>query len=107
MNALWRLLWALPLVLAIGAASMLVLRRFVVPAAREKPGVRRMVARETLPLSAQTRVHLVEVDGSSYLILESTHNAALQSLTTPRREASHTTGRSQPTWLRHFSGATW
>lgn len=100
MNALWRLLWALPLVLAAGVAAMLVLRRFIVPAAREKR-VARMLARETLSLSDQTRVHLVEVDGACYLIVESTQNAALQPLSGHARSQV----RSQPAWLRHLSGA--
>ena len=38
MSELWRLLWALPLVLAVGVAAMIVLRRLVLPAARHSSG---------------------------------------------------------------------
>jgi flagellar biogenesis protein FliO len=106
MNALWRLTWALPLVLAVGAAAMIVLRRFVVPAASEKRGVQRMTICEMLPLSEHTQVHLIEVDGSSYLIVESTQNAALEPLLVTTREPSRRHVPLQPAWLRHLSGAS-
>lgn len=104
MSSLLRLLWALPLVLAVGAVMMIVLRRFVVPAT-VPPATRRLIARESMPLSNETRAHLIEVDGVRYLVVESTLNAvhalALQSQATREMPA-----RPQPAWLRRLSGTT-
>jgi hypothetical protein len=105
MNSLSRLFWALPLVLVVGAAVMLVLRRFVLPVTLPR-GATRIVARETLALSEHTRVHLVEIDGSSHLILESTQNAVLQSLSVQVGAQVQSPVRSRPAWLRRLSGAT-
>jgi len=93
MNPLLRLLWALPLVLAVGVAGMLVLRRFLAPAAAPR-GAMRVVLRETLALSEHSRVHLLEIDGGGYLIVESAQNATLQPLSSPVREA----GRRPVAW---------
>jgi flagellar biogenesis protein FliO len=103
MSSLLRLLWALPLVLAIGAGAMLVLRRFVLPVSRAH-AAQRLVFREQLALSEQTRVHLLEIDGNGYLLVESTQNATLQPLPAQTREVARRPGRSRPAWLRHFSG---
>jgi flagellar biogenesis protein FliO len=127
MNELMRLLWALPLVIAVGAGAMVLLRRFVVPVARDHRdphGAPRMRVCETLPVSEQTRVHLLDVDGSRYLVMESTQSASLQPLQVMEstqntalrslqmqplqvqpREATRFPARSQPAWLRYFSGA--
>lgn len=104
MSELWRLIWALPLVLAIGVTAMMILRRFMVPVARPDRAVRRMDVRQTLALSEHTRVHLIEIDGSGYVVVESTQQATLQSLSLQARPASPK--RFAPAWLRHVAGAT-
>jgi hypothetical protein len=106
MNSLSRLLWALPLVLAVGAGAMMLLRRIVVPPTRAKGVAPRLVSRETLSLSEQTRVHLFEVEGSSYIILESTQSATLQLLPVQALETSRAPARLQPAWLRRMAGGT-
>jgi flagellar biogenesis protein FliO len=100
MNSLLRLSWALPLVLMVGAGVTVLLRRFVLPASPTRCP-HRLVFREQLALSEQTRVHLVEIDGKGYLVVESSQNAALQPISTPAREASRVPGRSRPAWLRN------
>jgi flagellar biogenesis protein FliO len=104
-NSLLRLLWALPLVLAVGIAAMLVLRRFVRSGGHGRRDGRRLVSREQLALSDHTRVHLVEIDGQAYLLIESTQHAVLQGLTPQPRETIRTPGRSKPAWLHRLSGA--
>jgi flagellar biogenesis protein FliO len=78
MDALWRLAWALPLVLAVGAAAILVLKYFVIPAQAARRSARRIELRESLPLSDETRIHLIEVDRRAYLVVESTRQTTLQ-----------------------------
>jgi len=104
MNALLRLLWALPLVLALGVGFMIVLRRFVAPAPNGKPAARHTALCEQLALSEQTRVYLLDVDGRKYLVVESTQNTRLQPLASPARVESRVPARSRPAWLRHLSG---
>jgi hypothetical protein len=104
MNSLLRLLWALPLVLAVGAAAMLVLRRFLVPAT-SPPGASRVAVRETVALSDHTRVHLLEIDGSGYLVVESTRSASLQPTAARVREPAGWPGRSRPRWLGPLGAA--
>jgi flagellar biogenesis protein FliO len=83
MDALWRLLWALPLVLALGAAAVLLLKRFIGPVAAARRLGRRMSACESVALSDETRVHLLEVDGKAWLVVESSRHATVQSAATP------------------------
>jgi flagellar biogenesis protein FliO len=104
MNSTLRLLWALPLVLAVGATAMFVLRRFVVPV----PGTRsahRLVARESIALSNETRVHLVEVDGVRCLIVESAQNA-VQTLTVQAAASGEAPASLRPAWFRRLSAIT-
>ena len=102
MDAAWRLIWALPLVLALGTAAILVLRRFIAPKAAAA-NVSRALTRGTLTLSEHTRVYLVEVDGRPFLVVESAQQAALHALA-PAAEASRAAARAP--WLqRVLSGA--
>jgi flagellar biogenesis protein FliO len=104
MDALWRLLWALPLVLALGAAAVLLLKRFVAPAgAPARPG-RRMSACESVALSDETRVHLVEIDGKTWLVVESSRHATAQATATQVGEARATAPLAPP-WVRRLYGA--
>jgi hypothetical protein len=104
MNSMWRLLWALPLVLAVGAAAMLVLRRFLAPPTSPR-GASRVAVRETLALSDHTRVHLLEIDGGGYLVVESTQSATLQPMAARVREPAGWPVRSRPRWLGPLGAA--
>jgi flagellar biogenesis protein FliO len=102
MEPLWKLFWALPLVLIVGAGAMLLLKRFIVPVARAGQPSQRMQTRESLVLSEQTRLHLVDIDGKTYLVTESAHRTQLQSLS-----AGDAPGAMAPAWLRRLQkGAT-
>lgn len=81
---LWRLAWALPLVLFIGVLFILALKRWgitrlpgVMPAAAQA-GVGLHVVAE-LSVSDQTRVYLIEAGGQRWLLTESRLNAAVQA----------------------------
>ncbi len=81
MDALWRLVWALPVELVTGVAAMLVLRRVLgrhhsSPATREP----RLRAIETLAVSDETRAYLVEIDRRPMLVIESTRQVTLQEV---------------------------
>lgn len=100
---MWRLAWALPLVLMVGAAVVLVLRRFVVPTASAAVPTQRMRMLESLPLSDDTRVHLIEVDGRAYLVVESARHAVLQSAAPLQAgDASRLPIRFGPAWAQRF-----
>jgi flagellar biogenesis protein FliO len=105
MSTLWRLVWALPLVLATGVGVMLLLKRFVVPMESKPRDVRRLNLRETLNVSDETRVHLVEIDRQSYLIVESTRNAVLQPAQSAAVEAQRSAARPVPAWARRLMQA--
>lgn len=79
METLWRLAWALPLVLLTGMVAVLTLRRFVVPTQGTGQQTQRMNLRESLSLSDDTRVHLIEIDRQVLLIVESSRHTLLQS----------------------------
>ena len=104
MNSLLRLLWALPLVLAVGIGAMLLLRRWVMPAGQGRREARRLVSREQLALSDQTRVHLVEVDGHTFVVLESAQQALLQRLSSASCEAERVPAGAKPAWLQRLTG---
>jgi flagellar biogenesis protein FliO len=82
-HSLLRLLWALPLVLLVGLATVLLLRRVLQLPGRKQGGTSRLRSGETLQLSQHTRAHLIELDGASYLVVESTQRASLHALSRP------------------------
>ena len=103
MEVAWRLVWALPLVLAVGIVAMLLLKRFLVPApARGR--AQRMSLCESLALSDHTRVHVIEVDGSAFVVIESTQQAALQSVS-QSAEPSRPATQLRASWARRFNQA--
>ena len=102
MDTLWRLVWALPLVLVTGFAAMLVLKRFMAASPPATRDIRRLTLRESLTLSEESRLHLIEVDRETYLIIESSRHAALQSIRPPAGEATHLPHRFAPPWVRRF-----
>lgn len=77
-ETVWRLAWALPLVGALGFAAVLLLKRMTVLRMPAASVVQRLGLHESLTLSADTCVHLIEVDRRAYLVVESTRQAVLQ-----------------------------
>ena len=101
METLWRLAWALPLVLVTGVVAVLTLRRFVVPTQGTSQPAQRMNLRESLSLSDDTRVHLIEIDGQVFLVVESLRHTLLQSApiaSTPVRPPN----RYGPAWMQRL-----
>ncbi len=80
METLYRLGWALPLVLAVGVAAVLVLKRYGPAVRLGGPEALRMRVRESLALSQHTCVHWIEVDRQAFLVLESQRHATLQAM---------------------------
>lgn len=95
-DQLWRLAWALPLVLAIGVTFILALRRWGItrlpgwlPASlsAQLPHAPRTVANSEslrvvteLAVSADTCVYLLEAGGQRWLLTESRVSTSIQSL---------------------------
>jgi hypothetical protein len=86
-DALLRLAWALPLVLIVGVAAMLVLRQVMTRRETAPPGPRMRVG-ESLRVNDDTTVHLLEIDRQSYVLVESTHQTQLAPLAQPAAQAS-------------------
>ena len=78
-DVLWRLIWALPLVLLTGLTAVLVLKRILVPIRSVEPPAQRMSLHEVLTPSDLTRVYLIEVDRQTYLLVESVGGTVLQN----------------------------
>ena len=95
-DTLWRLTWALPLVLLVGAVAMLVLKRFLIPVRSTAKDSQRLTVRESLSLSTDTHVHLIELDRKPYLVVESTRASALLQTV----EAARGPQRAGPPWMR-------
>jgi len=74
-----RLLWALPLVLLTGAGIVLLLRRTLGSHQIGSKGRERMSLRESVSVSQDTRIHLLQVDRQSYLLVESSRVTSLQA----------------------------
>lgn len=81
---LWRLAWALPLVLVIGVLFILALKRWgitrlpgLMQVRPPEPGLR-VVA--DLTVSDDTRVYLLEAGGQRWLLTESKQHASTQAL---------------------------
>jgi flagellar biogenesis protein FliO len=102
-DELWRLAWALPLVLAIGVAAALLVRRWVVPRPRGA-ATGRIRALESLPLSGETRLYLVEVDRRPLLIVESTREASIHEFASSGVAAGRVAPAAGRSWLHHMAG---
>lgn len=102
MNTLWKLTWALPLVLTIGGVAVLVLKRFVVPARPADRAGPRMTLCESLSLSDETRVHLIEVERKPYVVIESDRHAVLQSMLPQAGEATRLPMLGGPAWMKRL-----
>jgi flagellar biogenesis protein FliO len=101
MATMWRLLWALPLVLIVGFAVMLILRRFMTLTPREYVEPQRLHLRGTVTLSAKTQAYLVEADGKGYLVVESDQPIAVQEIAPTAGTPLHA-ARFGPPWLRRL-----
>lgn len=103
METIWRLAWAMPLVLMVGAGMALILKRFVVPGQqpRTQPA-RRMSVCESLSLSEDTRVHLIEVDCQTFLVVESARHTTVEPARHEAIERAPARGAFGPRWLQHY-----
>jgi hypothetical protein len=72
---LWRLAWALPLVLALGVAGAWAAARLGAARAPREAGARLRVV-ESVTVSEGLRVHLLELDGRSIAVAESALHVA-------------------------------
>jgi flagellar biogenesis protein FliO len=92
--SLWRLTWALPLVLALGVLAVLALRRFGARGrASSQPS--RLSLGATLVLSDSTRAHCMDLDGRTFLVVESTSSVALERAV----PTTASTNRQRRGWL--------
>lgn len=105
-DAALRLAWALPLVLAIGGLAVLMLKRLLLPGAAVRTSTQRLSVRESLSVSDATRVHLIDVDGTSYIIVESTSHTSVQGVLQSLPAAASTrrglAGRAGPAWVQRL-----
>ena len=101
MDTLWRLAWALPLVLTTGVAVMWLLKRFVRPHELQQPR-QRMTLCETLTLANETRVHLIEVDRQAYLLVESAVGTVLQPASSRLPQSARTGADAMPVWAQRL-----
>ena len=101
-DTLWRLVWALPLVLVTGAAAMLLLKRILTPAGTSVEHGRHLTLRESLIISDGTRMHLIEVDRQKYLLVESATDTVLECVVA---SADHSSQRpfSGPPWAQRLA----
>ena len=102
MDSLWRLIWALPMVLLTGVAVALLLKRVVQPPPGPARLAARMSVRESMPVSNDTRVHLIESDGQTYLLVESPGGTVLQATQSRASEGKRPRVGLGPRWARHF-----
>lgn len=102
MEAAWRLVWALPLVVATGAAVVLFLRRIIAPVGRSQFAAQRLRVRETISLSEHSRAHLIEVDDRAYLLVESSQTMHLQPVAALATETSVAVANVSVPWLRRL-----
>jgi len=96
---LWRLTWALPFTVLLGGGIILLLKQILRQGKFAGRALQRMVKRESLIVSDDTRLHLVEVDGRPYVLVESTRSAALQYAPPGPQPAGLRGGLPAP-WLR-------
>jgi flagellar biogenesis protein FliO len=95
------LAWALPLVLFVGTVVMLILRHFVQPAP-VRISQQRLTLRSSLSLSEKTCVHLLDVDGKEFLVVESAQQADVQPLATTASEPVRRASGLNAAWLQRF-----
>ncbi|HEY5760122.1 MAG TPA: hypothetical protein VIU34_30075 [Steroidobacter sp.] len=99
MDALLRLVWALPLVLLTGAVLVLLLKRVMKPLHSSAAFAQRLSLRESLSVSDETRVHLIDLDGTACLLVESTRQATLHL---PAVGAKASVSPAGPRWMQRL-----
>lgn len=83
-DSLSRLLWALPLVLALGVVAILIVKRSLDRmGVRGRAAIDSMCLRQSMALPDGVQVHLLEVDGKSLLVLSDQGVATVQLLPGP------------------------
>lgn len=80
---LWRLLWALPLVLAVGVLAILAIKRLGFAAEPSRQELPPRVVHE-LDMGQQTRLIVCEIEGQRWVVVEGRTGLALQALTESR-----------------------
>jgi hypothetical protein len=76
-ESLWRLTWALPLVLVLGIVAMLALRRILQGATgKAVASGDAMVLKQSLKLSDSSTAHLLIVQGKPMLVVEGSHGVS-------------------------------
>jgi len=103
MDMLWRLTWALPFTVLSGSGVILLLKRILGQRPLTGRAVQRMVRRESLSVSDDTRVHLIEVDGQSYVLVESARSISFHDAQAVP-QAPGTRGVRSAAWLRSLRG---
>jgi flagellar biogenesis protein FliO len=98
-ETLWNLTWALPVVLLTGLIAALVLRRAMSPSEPAIPARGRARLCETLEVSSDTRLYVVEVDRKSYLLVESVMQTSLHATAASTAVAMPTPNRVGAPWL--------
>jgi flagellar biogenesis protein FliO len=102
---LWRLTWALPLVIAVGWALILLLKRLGLGAPGElRDEVEDTVLVSSQALTDQTRVLLVRVQGQSYVVFESAAHLSVQAI--PSQTSVSSLSFAQPSPVS-FSWRRW
>jgi len=99
---LWRLAWALPLVLLLGLVIVLLLKRHMAGRLSMKPDAQRMVVRESMSVSIQTQLHLIEVDSSVYLLVESAGGTQVQAVSRAHTDGTVLAMQLGAPWLRRL-----
>lgn len=99
MDALLRLAWALPLVLFTGTVLVLLLKRIIKPLPSSAAVAQRLSLRESLSVSEETRVHLIDLDGAACLLVESTRQTTLHLTATGAKASVSPAG---PRWMRRL-----
>lgn len=86
-DSLARLLWALPLVLLLGVASIWLLKRWLVQIGRVPGASTPLVLEQSMALSERATAHLLEIGGRRVLVVESGDAINSIELATPGRRA--------------------
>ena len=99
MDMLWRLTWVLPFTVLVGGGIILLLRQILGQGKFAPRTLQRMVKQESLIVSDDTRLHLLEVDGRPYVLVESVRSATLHDVPSVSQPAGSRGGLPVP-WLR-------
>jgi hypothetical protein len=88
-DSLWRLAWALPLVLTLGVVAMLVLKRVLSAGGPLEVAAEDLVLQRSLKLSETATAHVIAVEGKKLMIVESTAGVTAIELDTKAAPRPH------------------